>query len=154
MKLLFLLGFIFLCNFTYSQDKDPLHLFDSTQKTSLEDSIYHDVKDALSAMATGLKTTSGHVYSVLVYQQRLNAIIWLIIALAGIFPVLLFTRTLKKPKTDPYDVLNTNGVMAILMGSICLIWAAAVICHVDTIIVGLFNPEYGALKDIMDFVKQ
>jgi|SRR6185312_14833061 len=116
------------------------------------DSVYHDVTGAISALATGLKTTGDHVYGVLVYQQRVDAVKWLVVIILWLFPLSKFFKSLNKEWSDG-DNLVKNGVV----GLVCLIVSAVtfsfIISNISTITTGLFNPEYGALQDILDAIK-
>jgi len=71
-------------------------IVDSTKKTVKESitsvdtssnfkMLYQDVKEGLSGLATGLKVGVEHVYIVLVKQQIVNSITWVIIYLLFIF---------------------------------------------------------------------
>jgi len=139
----------------YSQDKDPLHLLDSTKGSATFDSVYHDVKWAISALADGLKTTADHLYSVLVYQQRIKSICCLFVLLATGFCIYKCVRVFRKGKlNDDYDNLTKRGIACILWAGISGIGFIIVLSTFNVMLTGFLNPEYGALKEIMDFVKQ
>ena len=155
MKYIFLTLLSVISITVFSQDKDPLHLFDSTRKSATFDSVYKDVKGALAGMADGLKTTADHVYSVLVFQQRINAFLWILLTGFNIIPFIYFVKSLKSKyaKRDAHGDLNKEGVIMLLLGIVSFGWMAVNLMHLDVIVGGLLNPEYGALHEILDSVK-
>jgi hypothetical protein len=137
----------------FSQDKDPLHLFDSTSKVATFDSVYRDVKGALEGLASGLKTTGDHVYTVLLRQQLIEAIEGLFIWLITFCFILCFAHYIKKPFEDEYGDTTREGAIACIFGVVSGVFIIASFCWLNPIITGLFNPEYGALKVILDAIK-
>ena len=148
---------------------------DSTVKelTSIPDSskatfnaIYNDVKEGVVGLASALKVGAEHVYAVLVKQQIVYAIVYLL--------VLVFSIALLKFAYSQYNVYDVKEIAwaketqrrsteiyfhisfvyflaSLITGAIMLLVG---ICNIDNIIMGFVNPEYGAIKDIMDFVKK
>ena len=149
MKLIFLLVIILMGNFANAQNKDPLHLFDSTKRSATFDSVYKDVKGALATMADGLKITVDHLWGVLVYQQRLEAIMWLIITVITIIPILGSFKYYRKKISDDYGDLNKDGWLMVFLMIVSAVMIISVACNIENMIQGFFNPEYGALKEIM-----
>ncbi len=127
-----------------------LHEIDTS---SLSKSMYHDFKNGITAMAETLKVGAEHVYKVLCMQQVVNSITWLVIVLALIgIPACYFKkmRTWAKENDDEFCwaawVIST--IIPIIIGSIMFI------CTANTIIGGFINPEYGAMKDIVDMASK
>lgn len=149
MKLILFLVIVMMGNLAQAQTKDPLHLFDSTKRSATFDSVYKDVKGALATMADGLKITVDHLWGVLVYQQRLEAITWLIISGITLFPIIGFFRYYRKTISDGHGDLNKDGWIMVGLAGISFVLLIADCCNFSNIIQGLFNPEYGALKEIM-----
>lgn len=98
------------------------------------------------ALAESLKTPAEHVYKVLIRQQYVVAITWTTILLI----ILLITITCWifwfKDKTDKDEWW---GVPAFITTT----FIVTMFSTINKIITGLINPEYGAIKDIIDFVK-
>jgi hypothetical protein len=148
MKKLFVIIMLVIVATIYSNATEVVT--DSTQVTFSK--VYNDVKEGLSGLATALKAPAEHVYTILVKQQLVNSVSLLIICLLLISPSFTCKFWLKQCKNDPYNVgwefgLVIIGVIIPLIGIIIL--AAGM----PEIIMGLFNPEYGAIKDIMNFIR-
>ena len=115
--------------------------------------IYTDIKTGISALASGLKVGAEHVYEVLVRQQLVNAIVWLIVFIGGI---VFLTATLRYAisliKKDSSS--ETEAAMAFFGNLLAIITFMIGLFHIDTIVTGFVNPEYGAIETIIDIVKQ
>ena len=153
MKLILFLVIILLSNVANAQNKDPLHLFDSTKRSAAFDSVYKDVKGALATMADGLKVTVDHLWSVLVYQQRLEAIMWLIITGITIIPIVSSFKYYRKKISDDRGELNKDGWIMIFLMIVSVFMVISVACNIKNMIQGFFNPEYGALKEIIKIIE-
>lgn len=116
--------------------------------------IYTDIKTNIGALASALKVGAEHVYYVLVKQQVVNSIVWLIVAIIVIFGfrgMLKYTTWCRENKIDEDNVGHTFGL---LFGWVFTVIAVGiVIFHIDVIVTGFVNPEYGAIMDIVNFVK-
>lgn len=114
--------------------------------------VYSDISVKLDALGSSLKVGSKKIYSTLVQQQMVKSIVNLIviIALFILLPLMMYYfRNLSKSGefenfTDvlPFILLFINIVLFIY----------SVVCIQETI-TGFVNPEYGALKEIVDFIK-
>lgn len=143
-------GILDTAPFSYT---DSARLQQSIDTSITVTKVYNDVKGALNGMAAGLKTTAGHVYQVLVYQQRINAIMWLILfMISSVFLLMgvISINTIYK-NDDHFSSLKENIGIALFLvfGAIFVI----ALCHIDTVITGFLNPEYGAIKEITDMIK-
>lgn len=115
--------------------------------------IYTDVKVGISALASSLKVGAEHVYGVLVKQQLVMAItygLWLPFAIIlGFFLLNGYKGLDAKNRFD-----EAGRVFYIVFGSIItLVPIIIFMCHIDIIVMGFVNPEYGAIKDIISIVK-
>lgn len=124
--------------------------------------IYTDVKTGISALASSLKVGAEHVYEILVMQQIVNSIIFLILLLlAPIFLTLSykFWGKTKWESTSSYSGPDLTGgrltdvIYFIIFGVSGFILLGVGLTHLDVIVMGLINPEYGAIKDIISIVK-
>jgi len=135
---------------------------DSTVKTSIATvdtsstfkMIYSDIKDGISGIASALKVGAEHVYEVLVKQQRVDAIIYLtidmfllLLAIICIWIGFIFD----KRRGDAAEFIATSCfVVGVIMFVLLII---AVIINTSPIITGFINPEYGAIKEIINWVR-
>lgn len=128
---------------------------DSTSQ-ELKSVIYNDVKVAIESIAAALKVGSEHVYAVLVKQQIVNSITFIMVYLVGIFVVLfMFKQASKLPpyddRSDREDELHTTFI---IIGSILgVIVIFFFICTISMTVTGFVNPEYGAIEKIMELLK-
>jgi hypothetical protein len=112
--------------------------------------IYTDIKTNIGALASALKVGAEHVYYVLVKQQVVNSIVWLIVAIiVGIsfWGMIKYSKWCRVNKIDEYNLGLAFGWL------ITAIAIVIVIFHIDVIVTGFVNPEYGAIMDIINFVK-
>lgn len=116
--------------------------------------IYFDIKSGIAGLAAALKVTAEHVYTILVKQQVVNSIICLIL---GIISIIFIINWFKKYKSDEkWDsdhgptALGLVRITQIIIGFILL---AISLVNIDVIITGFINPEYGAIKEILNFIK-
>lgn len=117
--------------------------------------IYTDIKTNIGALASALKVGAEHVYTVLVKQQIVNSIVWLIVAIIVFFgfrAMLKFTMWCRDNKIDYDD--SVGYTFGLAFGWLFTVIAiCTVIFHIDVIVTGFVNPEYGAIMDIVNFVK-
>jgi hypothetical protein len=116
--------------------------------------IYTDIKDGIAALASGLKVGAEHVYTILVKQQIVKAITWLILFILSIILIVNWLNKYNSKEIwaddDEPTGLGVVRVMQILAG-ICIFILSMI--NIDTIITGFVNPEYGAIETIIDIVK-
>lgn len=116
--------------------------------------IYSDIKSGIVGLATALKVTAEHVYTILVKQQVVNSIIYLIL---GIISIIFIINWIKKYKSneewEDYGNPTALGVVRITQIIIGFILLVISLLNIDIIITGLINPEYGAIKEILNFIK-
>jgi len=172
-KVLFLFAMLLMVITTYSQsatvvvDGDTL----TESKCSIPyeskvtmSKVYSDVKAGLVGLADGLKTTAEHVYVVLVRQQIVYAVSYTILDLFLIILTIFFSlnfiknnRRFSDSKDDWYhddfeDHFGSIGmlIISIILGILTIISLSLTISDIMT---GFINPEYGAIKDIINFIK-
>lgn len=135
---------------------------DSTKVTFTQ--VYQDVKQGLQGLGEALKTGAEHVYEILIKQQFVESITWLIVILIlsiASFVLLKFgLNDMWNIRKDYYGQgehlkeVKESRVALLVFGAACGLSAA--ICfmiNANDIITGFVNPEYGAMKEIMEFVK-
>lgn len=143
---------------TYSQKVDSLP--DTTKLTLGK--VYSDVKAGLNGLAQSLKVPASHVYSVMIRQQVAQSISDLIFFIA--FIILSITlykigmKTMSKID-DKKDKETDGGYIGITVVSFLLCGFTTIVCicsfwhDYSSIVTGFTNPEYGAIKEIISFVK-
>lgn len=127
---------------------------DSTTVTFTQ--VYNDFKGALSGMAEALKVGAEHIYEILVRQQMVNAITWSVILVISIYMCLNFVKgaTNKKEKwSEDGETLTLLGCARIAQIILFGIALAISMSHIDVIVTGFINPEYGAIMEIKSFIK-
>lgn len=116
--------------------------------------MYSDFKQGIVALASSLKVGAEHVYGVLVRQQIVNGVVYLIIFIMGMF---LIHNWIKKYKSDERWASGEEptglGIIRIFQIIAAFILVTVGIFHIDTIMTGLINPEYGAIQDVIQMVK-
>ena len=134
--------------------------------------MYNDVKSGIAGLASALKIGAEHVYIVIVKQQIVKAISDLLVVLILItVSIVLYNKCRKtydehlklagwdgKSRASNIDLDDTaKGVTSIFLGVGCAIaLVAGIICfciNYNEIIMGFVNPEYGAMGDIITFVR-
>lgn len=122
-------------------------VIDSSSLTFKE--LYSDIKVGITALASSLKIEAEHVYEVLVKQQIVYAITYIIIFTPCIILIILGYKWGKKIGWDEDESLVTLicFIPAVILFMIFLL-------HIDDITMGLINPEYGAIKDILNIIKK
>lgn len=148
-------------------NKDPIP--DTSQITLSK--VYSDVKDGLKGLGDALKVGSEHVYSVLVKQQYVNAMVFSLLFLFGLIGLFYFYSCFKSEnrfeyeqkynrQTDLYENIvdktrwNDSHTFKTVITGFCTVGLLLpALFNIDIILTGFINPEYGALKDIMNFIK-
>jgi membrane-associated protease RseP (regulator of RpoE activity) len=118
--------------------------------------VYGDVKAGIIGLASALKVGAEHVYMVIVKQQVVNAITNLLIILV-LFILCLRLWSIHSSAVKKYGNQWEDYASAVmpLVATIVLGVLAIIIFIIDSndIVMGFVNPEYGAMKDILEFVK-
>lgn len=152
---------------TYSQNKVD-SLPDTTKLTLSK--VYSDVKAGISGLAQSLKVPATHVYEILVRQQVTYSIInictvlvlFIFCLLAGRYAKITYKGHLvlykQRTQRDDADIEDTpKGIIAVVLTIISVALGIAgliVLCvTMQQTVIGFTNPEYGAIKEIISFVK-
>lgn len=166
-KLLFVL-FMSMSIMTQAQDSISVRIPDTARLTVAK--VYEDVKSGIQGLAQALKVPAVHVYKILVKQQTTYSIINICIVIGLFLCCLLVGRYAKvtykghlalykkKYNTDNADIEDTvKGPLSVALTilSIALgVSGVIVLCiTMQETIIGLTNPEYGAIKEIINFIK-
>lgn len=139
----------------------PLTTRADTKDTLNKTEVYNDVKDAfktaspriekaVNSLATSLKVTANEVWGILVDQQRVYAVGYLILFILTIFCWLHFWYRWKQGVDNKWDNFNSGSYVlpALITFIISLIGTCVDGAHYMDMLTGLFNPRFGAMKDI------
>lgn len=132
---------------------------DSTSVTFTQ--VYSDVKGALDALAESLKTGAEHVYAVLVRQQFVNSVTYLLIdvffIIISIVAWIVIHKAYKlkaeqEKNLSEYDKGDYEALY-VIPSFITLVCMLVVGITLDDVITGFINPEYGAIMEIKSFIR-
>lgn len=151
----------------FSQPDNP-----TTNKTvEVVDAVFDKTTEAVQGLALALKVPAEHVYSILVKQQVIRAATVLCcIVICLILGFILLKWSINSWRTaninyntenkrlldsnDRYDIDDNWWIWPFVIGIVLLIIGVLIsLFGSNVIMTGLFNPEYGAIKDITNFIK-
>lgn len=140
----------------YSQDSITIKVADTNKITATH--VYNDITARLDALSKALKVGANHVYGVVIKQQIVYSFTYLPILIAGIVLILIFFKRLKD-KGEDWG--NTNegggptflGLCRFLQGVAGVVLVIITLSNISEVVTGLINPEYGAMKDIVNWIK-
>lgn len=143
-------------NFVGEQIKNADTLISTTDTAKLSHKIYADVKTAVTSIASALKVGAEHVYEVLIRQQYVNAIPYLLLGLMGLFFAINWVKAAKNKEEkwlDDEDDLNPLGIFRIIQFVATCVMLGLFMFNLDVITTGFINPEYGAMGQILKWIK-
>lgn len=114
--------------------------------------FYNDIKSAMIGLAKGLSTTADNVWDILVKQQFVKALAYMVPLLFLIIEIFFLLANIRKAQYDSDD-WNRWATFS-LINLVCIIISSiVVISNVDIILTGFINPEYGAINDIFHYIQ-
>jgi hypothetical protein len=125
--------------------------------SSVSKQLYTDLKSGLVGIAGALKVGAEHVYEVLVKQQIVNSILYLLCGILAFAFILNFINKTKSDEewfNDDTDFITGLGFIRLIQIIIGFILLLVFLFHLDNILTGIINPEFGALEQIMDWVNK
>lgn len=133
----------------YNDGKDAVSTVYNDGKTAVSE-LYPDVKSAIISIAQGIGVAAEHVYSVLVKKYIVIGVKELIIALFALF---LFSFGLWQfyKYVNNTKIINWKIVFPILLCVLGLCVGLKV--NYDDLLMGLINPEFGAINYILEYAK-
>jgi hypothetical protein len=169
MKKLFFISLIGLFISMASFGSDPVDIDEKevspSKAVEVVNVVFDKTTEAVKSIADALKVPAEHVYSVLVKQQIIKATSFLVSSIIVLMlGIVIFTYTLrdyikvnkaycKKYEQDSfyYDLDDRWWILGIVIGSILFcIGLIVLLGNSSEIITGFFNPEYGAIKTIIE----
>ncbi len=141
------ISFLFISTgYTQEQPKQD----ESSAVTEVVDKVFDRTTQAIQELADVLKVPAEKVYSILVKQQVVKAVTLVIVDVIIVAFLLTFTvRIWKWAKQCSEDSGGGSYFVALVMTEIPFI---VVFCSLQTVVMGLINPEYGAIKEILTFI--
>jgi hypothetical protein len=147
----------FVIGFTITQHTQGQVQVDSTVNVStnvnssndpMKDALYETGRSILEKTAVGAENTLTTGYAVIVAQQRVKAVTYLVPLLVGI--VLLFLGVWFYGKSKAENNRLLPAVLFMILGLGLTVFGS---WHFEDIMVGLINPDYAAIQDIVRFGK-
>ena len=133
----------------YNDSKNVVTTVYEDSKDAISE-LYPDVKSAIVSIAQGIGVASEHVYKVLVkkyvvtgIKELLLFVFFILIFISGVF----FTAKYIKNNT----CITWKLIPCVLMVILGLFTLSKV--NYDDMLMGLINPEFGALNYILEYVK-
>ena len=117
--------------------------------------MYHDFRNGITALAEALKVAVEPVYKVLVMQQIVHSVMYLLIVCILCFVPLIWFKKVRLWADERNG--QQEGVWLLWVISSVLPMIAGVILFfatATTILTGFINPEYGAMQDIVKMAQQ
>jgi len=112
------------------------------------------VTEVIKGLATALEVPAEFVYEVLVKQQLVNSITYTIVILLLLITPLLYIKSYYKwvDKNDKdsgilWFLWVISTIIPLIAGSIMFL------TDIGSIVMGFVNPDYGAIKDIIEVIK-
>jgi len=167
MKKLFITILILTQLSAFAQDSTTTQI---TETERIVDKYVDQATEAMKGLATALEVPAEHVYDILVWQQLATGIatfiIWGILVIALIIMINSAIKAWKnhhkeaKESGDRYFDLgdSSSGVIALILTIVSaflgIIMLVFIPIEFSEAIVKILNPEYGAIKEIMDLIKR
>lgn len=124
--------------------------------SSVSKQLYTDLKSGLVGIAGALKVGAEHVYEILVRQQVVNSILYLLCGVLAFISIINFISKNKSSEVwfdNDVDFITGLGFIRLIQLIIGFILLLVFLFHLDNIVTGFINPEFGALEQIMNWVK-
>lgn len=121
--------------------------------TDLQAEIYSDAKEAITVLAEKLGTTAEFIWPVLIKQQIIKASVKLIVIILILFIPLLAMLAGYGGKNwwkHSNDTWEGWYIASMVLG---IIWIIITCLAASSIVTGLANPEYGAMKEIVHMIR-
>ena len=151
-KILTVLSIVIFSTICYSQTDSTSYVTDSNVE-KLVDKYSAKIEATIVSLAEQLKQPAEHVYKIMVKQQVVNSITWIIIGLLCISTVFTIKFWLNRIEKEIGDA--TGWIMGLIF--LCIIplilGILVLVIQSGTIVTGFINPEYGAIQDIINLIK-
>lgn len=122
-----------------------------TSKVSKQ--IYTDIRAGIAGLATGLKVSAEKVWDILVLQQLVYSIVFLILGILSFISILFWIKAWKKEEMSSQEI-TTLTILRLIQVVVSLITLITFTFNISDIVTGFINPEYGAIQEIVKFVNK
>lgn len=169
-SIILLIFSIFITTTIFSQEiVDAKKTEISSDVVDVVNTVFDKTTEAITQLASALKVPAEHVYTILIKQQLVQSLSSLLgsifVILLGLF-IVKFTYKdlnnkntqwrLKNDRSDDYNHWNLDDggwIFLVSLGFTISVVGIIILCaSFNNIITGFINPEYGAIKDIMNFL--
>jgi hypothetical protein len=119
-------------------------------------SLAPDAKYAIKEIYDTLKNTSKYVWELLVRQQTVWAFGFLIGNLLFLWTLYRFWKSLDKVNNDRNETGETkfiHYIPLIYFGAASILLGILSVQHFEPMLTGFFNPEFGALRNLIELGK-
>ena len=139
-------------NNTVDYSKKTINIVDTSSNFKM---IYNDVKDGVKALATSLKTTSERLFEILCKKYIISGIFKLTLCIVLTCFIFLIVNFLKKRFKEDKELDNDLTVPISVSSFFILIVLLVIIYNnLETGLLYTFNPEYYALEEIIQKIKE
>jgi hypothetical protein len=145
----FILAIVAVFTISFSQASTNV---DSTSSALTSKAVYNDGKAFFQNMTVGAKNALSTGYDVIVQQQRVIAIQYLVVGLVCLIFIYLFIRFYTKATTgERQKNMLTPAIIFLVLAT----WSGIVFSlHYSQIVQGLINPDYAAIEQIIDMFQK
>lgn len=113
--------------------------------------VYNDSKALFGKVMDGAGQAVSTGYDVIVQQQRVIAVQYILVFIAAVVFLILFVRFYRKGQGENAE--KNTLFPAILFGILGLWMMIVFSLHYSEVVQGLVNPDYAAIKDIVEMFK-
>lgn len=113
--------------------------------------LYPEVKQAIVAIGKAIGVAAEHVYTVLVKKYVVIGVKWALMLLGGLVLIVIGGRALYKLTKDGKPI--TYSIIAPALSFLIGLYMMFTVNY-DEMLMGLINPEYGAINYILEFSKE
>jgi ABC-type uncharacterized transport system permease subunit len=141
-KFIILLSFLFI-GLVVNAKIDTTNIVTNTNAEKLADKYINEIESGIIALAVSLKQPAEHVYTILIKQQYVKSWTYIILnLLLLVLSVIFWIFALKNDFDDEgYLVISLLSTASLIV---------CIACTITPIITGFLNPEYGAIKTIIN----
>lgn len=161
---------IFITTTIFSQEiVDAKKTEISNNVVDVVNTVFDKTTEAITQLASALKVPTDHVYTILIKQQLVQSLSSLLVSIFVILLGLLIVKFTYRDwdnknkqwramndRSDDYnhwDLDDGGWIYLVPLGFLISLVGIIVLCaSFNNIITGFINPEYGAIKDIMNFL--
>lgn len=115
---------------------------------------YTEVIDArVMALAQSLQQPAEHVYQILIKQQTVIAFVYLFLFLLSLICAYGIYKSATNKNCKFGEYATAADISVVVFSFLTFVFLIVSLLNTEAIMTGLINPEYGALRDIADWIK-